>query len=74
MRYRSARGASLLKRAVLLKAPPPGFAFGSATLPMKGREKDQSVTGMIVTLSPHPQASVSFGFRNTNFDASCVVS
>ena len=29
---------------------------------------------MMVTLSPQPQASVWFGLRNTNFDASFDVS
>ena len=33
-----------------------------------------SVTGTIVTLSPQPHASVSFGLRKTNFEASLVVS
>jgi hypothetical protein len=33
-----------------------------------------SMAGMIVTLSPQPQASVWFGLRNVNFECSGVTS
>ncbi len=39
-----------------------------------GSDHSTRVAGVIVTLSPQPQASVWLGFRNTNFDASFVVS
>ena len=43
-------------------------------LPRGEKDQDSALAGMMVTLSPQPQASVSFGLRNTNLAASRLVS
>ena len=41
---------------------------------MTDQEAESALAGMMVTLSPQPQASVSLGLRKTNLEARRVVS